>query len=66
MQVDGNCQQKRPIIELIREKLSGKGFTNETLRLQMLIQSLIHDEKKYDLVIDKFAGIISKLVADQY
>lgn len=39
---------------------------NKELRPQMLIYSLIHDEKKYDLAMSKLAGILSKLVANQY
>lgn len=58
--------RKKPTIELIREKLIEKEFMNEELRPQILIYSLMYDEEKYDLAMSKSAGILSKLVANQY
>lgn len=66
MQVDGNCDKKKPTIEAIREKLIIKRFTIEEFRPQILIQFLIHNEEKYDFIINKSVDILSKLVADQY
>lgn len=39
---------------------------NEELRPQILIQSLMHNKKKYDLAIIKSVDILFKFVADQY
>ncbi len=60
------AKKEKLTIESIRERLIGKGFTNKELRSQILIQSLMHDEEKYDLVMSKSVGILSKLVADQH
>lgn len=54
------------MIEKIRERFIGKGFINEELRLQILIQSLMYEKKKYDFAINKFTDILSKLVVNQY
>lgn len=59
-------ERERPTIKSIRGKLIEKWLTNEELRPQILIQSLIYDEEKYDFTMSKSAGILSKLVADQH
>ncbi len=66
MQVDGNRQKRKAHNQVNKRRLIGKEFTNEELRPQILIQSLMHDEEKYDLAMSKFVGILSKLVANQH
>ncbi len=58
--------RERPTIETIRNNLIKKELTNAQLKPNILINAMIHDEKKYDLARSKAAGIISKLVADQH
>lgn len=43
-----------------------KGFTSVQLTSQILINSMMQDEEKYNLVISKAAGILSKLVSNQH
>ena len=42
-----------------------KKFTNAQLKPNILINAMMHNEKKYELAIIKEAEIIFKLVADQ-
>ena len=58
--------RERPTIEAIRNNLIEKGFTNRQLKPNILINTMMHDEKKYDLAMNTAAGMISKLVADQH
>lgn len=60
------ARKERSIIESIREKLIKKRFTTKELRLQIFIYSLIYDEKKYDLIMSKFIGILSKIIFNQH
>lgn len=62
--MDSNLYKKKPTIESIRENLIIKGFTNEELKSQILIYSLMHDDENYDLVISKSASILFKLIAN--
>lgn len=59
-------KKERPIIKKIKKKLIKKGFINKKLRPQILIQSLIYKEKKYDFTISKSTGILSKFIVDQH
>lgn len=60
------AKKDKPTIKSIRERLIGKDFTNKKLQPQILIQTLIHNEEKYDLTMSKFVGILSKFVVDQH
>ncbi len=54
------------MIEGIRQSLIEKGFTAAQLMPYILINTMLHEEKKYDKAMSKAAGIISKLVSDQH
>lgn len=58
--------KERPTIESIRESLTGKGFTAAQLTPNILINTMVHSEEKYDKAMSKASGIIAKLVADQH
>ena len=57
-------KSKKPTIEVIREKFIEKIFTNTQLKLQIFINTLIHDEKKYNLAISKSVNILSKFISN--
>lgn len=58
-------RRERPTIGFIREKLMEKGFTNAQLLPQILINTMMRDEEKYDLAMSKSAGIVS-LIFNQH
>ncbi len=60
------AKRERPTLDSIREKLMEKGFTEAQLTSQILIHTMIRDEEKYDLVMSKATGILSKIVSDQH
>lgn len=53
-----------PIIKYIRARLINCGFTNNQLKPNILINSLIHKEEKHTLVMGKAGGILSKLISN--
>lgn len=65
MQVD-NYWEKKTYNQIYPRKPHGKGFTNAQLKLNILINAMMHDEEKYDLGMSKTAGIIFKLISDQH
>lgn len=58
--------RERPRIQFIHEKLMEKRFSSAQLISQTLINSIMQDDKKYDLAISKAVGIFFKLVSDQH
>lgn len=59
-------KKKKPTIKSIHTKLMEKQFTSAQLILQILINNMIQDEEKYNLVMSKATSIIFKLISNQH
>ena len=57
-------ERERSTIKSIWESLIGKGFTNTQLKPNILINAIVHEEKKNNLAMSKAASIISELLSD--
>ncbi len=60
------AKREKLTLDSIREKLMEIGFTEAKLTPQILINTMIRHEKKYDLTMSKAVGILSKIVSDQH
>lgn len=60
------ARMEGPTIESIRENLMEKRFISAQLISQILINSMIQDEEKYNLAMSKATDILSKLVSNQH
>ena len=53
-----------PTVDSIKAKLIDRGFQNNQLKPNILINMLVQEEEKHHLAVSKAGGILSKLISD--
>ena len=53
-----------PTVDSIKAKLINRGFPNNQLKPNILINMLVQEEEKHNLAVAKAGGILSKLISD--